>query len=78
MKYSIQNSTTTCQVYTLNVSIVECMGRVVDVECVCTLYIYMYRPMALVVCSTCIMLRTPRVLGHGYVPLMDPRALDAG
>lgn len=40
--------------------------------------IYMYRPMALVMCSTCIMLRTPRVLGHGYVPLMDPRALDAG
>lgn len=26
--------------YTLNVSIVECMGRVVDVECVCTLYIH--------------------------------------
>lgn len=35
----------------------------------------MYRPMALVMCSTCIMLRTPRVLGHGCVPLRDPQAL---
>lgn len=78
MKYSIQNSTTTCQVYTLNVSIVECLGRVVDVECVCTLYTCIGLYGIIVMFSTCIMLRTPQVLGHGYVPLRDPRALGAG
>lgn len=41
----------------------------------CLYTVYMYRPMALVMCSTCIMLRTPRVLGHGCVPLRDPQAL---
>lgn len=35
----------------INVSIVECLGRVVDVEYVLHC-IYMYRPMALVMCSS--------------------------